>query len=308
MNSIESLKVDFNSQIIQLNKIHNEKVDDNCIFVGSGDSYVAGLIVALITNHNSASYSPSDLLNSKLNEDRTYCFISVSGRTKSNITVARRATESGVNTIAVTMNKDGMLSQACKRTILIDYEIEMTPVTSFSTFSSSVVTCLQLAGVNIPKKFDVWHNNGVKLSQKFFDSDSFGDSMNTMTVFILGNNILYPLAFYTSLKMTEFFGTTAISHKLEEFCHSPVFGIKKSHQLWILGQDEKTIAQKLARLDLKVSYIELYNKDALSQLFESIFFVQSLMLLLAEKYGYSELNYLMMKDVLKASSDIIYSK
>jgi fructoselysine-6-P-deglycase FrlB-like protein len=120
--------------------------------------------------------------------------------------------------------------------------------------------------------------------------------------------MLYPLALYTSLKLTEFFGTTAIAHKLEEFCHAPVFGIKKSRQLLILGRYEKPIAQKLGGLGLKLSYIELYNKDALSQLFESIFFVQSLMLLLAEKCGYTELNYLMMKDVLKASSDIIYSK
>ena len=100
----------------------------------------------------------------------------------------------------------------------------------------------------------------------------------------------------------------AVAHKLEEFCHSPVFGIKKSHQLWILGQDEKPVAQKLGQSGLKLSYIELHNQNILSQLFESIFFVQNLMLLLAEKYGYTELQYLMMKDVLKASSDIIYDK
>lgn len=45
----------------------------------------------------------------------------------------------------------------------------------------------------------------------------------------LGNDILYPIALYTSLKMTEFFGITAIANKLEEFCHSPLFGIKPSH-------------------------------------------------------------------------------
>ena len=59
---------------------------------------------------------------------------------------------------------------------------------------------------------------------------------------------------------------------------------------------------------MKLSYIEIYNQDNLSLLFESIFFVQNVMLLLAEKYGYTELNYLMMKDVLRTSSDIIYSE
>jgi fructoselysine-6-P-deglycase FrlB-like protein len=306
MNSIESLRLDFNAQVSELGKINNDEISDRLIFVGSGDSYVAGLIAEYLTNHKCKCYSPSDLLNSKFDDDKTYCFVSVTGSTKSNITVASRATESGVNTIAVTMNKDSMLSQACKGTIPIDFKNEMTPITIFSKFSANVVTCLQIAGVKIPDKLDIWHYNGVQLSQKFRDPESFADSMNNLTLVILGNNILYPLALYASLKMTEFFGTTAVAHKLEEFCHAPIFGIKKSHHLWLLGQKEQTVRQKLSRLGLKLSYIELYNQDILSQLFESIFFVQNLILLLAKKHGYTELHYLMMKDVLKTSSDIIY--
>jgi fructoselysine-6-P-deglycase FrlB-like protein len=308
MNSIESLKSDYNSQIKELNDIHNPKKFDNCIFVGSGDSCVVGLMVEFTTGHKFVCYSPSDLLNSRFHDDKTYCFISATGRTEGNISVARRATEAGINTIAVTMNQDSKLAQVCKEIVPLDLKRTSFPISSFTVFTANVVTCLQLAGVTIPQKFDIWLNRGVELSQKFLDSNTLLDAMDQMVFFILGNNMLYPLALYTSLKLTEFFGSTAIAHKLEEFCHSPVFGIKKSHQLWILGQDEKPLAQKLDGLGLKLSYIELYNKDALSQLFESIFFVQSLMLLLAEKYGYSELNYLMMKDVLKASSDIIYSK
>lgn len=306
MNSIGSLKIDFNSQIKELNNIHNAKQFDNCIFVGSGDSYVTGLMVEYITGHKCVCYSASDLLNSRFNDDKTYCFISVTGRTKANISVARRATAAGMNTIAVTMKQDSKLAQVCKQIVQVDFKRAKNPIAGFDTFMASVVTCLQIAGVTIPQKFDIWHNKGVELSQKFLDSKKLLDGIDEITVFILGNNMLYPLALYTSLKLTEFFGTTAVAHKLEEFCHSPVFGIKKSHQLWILGQDEKPIAQKLAGLGLKLSYIELYNQDTLSQLFESIFFVQNLMILLAEKYGYTELNYLMMKDVLKTSSDIIY--
>ena len=52
MNSIESLKLDFNSQIEDLGSIRNEKIFDDCIYVGSGDSYVAGLIVEYLTNIN----------------------------------------------------------------------------------------------------------------------------------------------------------------------------------------------------------------------------------------------------------------
>jgi fructoselysine-6-P-deglycase FrlB-like protein len=308
VNSIEFLKLDYNSQIKELNHIHNEKLFDNCIFVGSGDSYVAGLMVEFITDHKCECHSPSDLLNSRLDRDKTYCFISVTGRTKSNICVAKRASESGVNTIAVTMNQNSTLAQVCKRIVPVELKDAKIPFAGFGTFTANILSCLQIAGVKIPQKFDTWFNNGVKTSEKFLESKTLTDRIEDDVAFILGNNILYPLALYASLKMTEFFGTTAVAHKLEEFCHSPVFGIKKSHQLWVLGQEEESVSKRLGQLGLKLSYIELYNQDILSQLFESIFFVQNLMLVLAEKYGYTELNYLKMKDVLKASSDIIYSE
>jgi fructoselysine-6-P-deglycase FrlB-like protein len=308
MNSIESLKLDFSTHISKLGKVNNDKISDNLIFVGSGDSYVAGLMVEYVTDHKCMCHSPSDLSNSRFKDDKTYCFISVTGRTKSSISIARRASESGVNTVAVTMNKDSELARACKSIVPLDLKSAPTPITGFSNFTTSVVTCFQIADIKVPKKFDTWQNSGVNLSHKLLRSTTLTDRLQDMIIFILGNNTLYPLALYTSLKMTEFFGTTAVAHKLEEFCHSPVFGIKKSHQLWILGQEEKPVAQKLGQSGLKLSYIELYNQDILSQLFESIFFVQNLMLLLAEKYGYTTLKYLTMKEILKASSDIIYSE
>ena len=201
-------------------------------------------MVEFITDHKCLCYSASDLLNSRFNDDKTYCFISVTGRTKSNISAARRATEAGINTIAVTINQDSKLAQVCKEIVPLDLKRTTFPISSFSTFTANVLTCLQIAGVAVPQKFDVWYNKGVELSQKFLDSKTLLDRIDEMVVFILGNNMLYPLALYTSLKMTEFFGTTAVAHKLEEFCHSPVFGIKKSHQLWILGQKEEPISPK----------------------------------------------------------------
>lgn len=106
--------------------------------------------------------------------------------------------------------------------------------------------------------------------------------------------------------MTEFFGITTISNKLEEFCHSPLFGVKPSHNLWVLGQDENAVGQELGKLDNEINYFELKNSNILSQIFESIFFSQSLILLLCERYKQNELKYVQMKRVLKISSDIIY--
>jgi fructoselysine-6-P-deglycase FrlB-like protein len=302
MNSIESLKLDFHSQIRELNGIPNKKIFDECIYVGSGDSYVAGLIAEFLTDYKCRCYSPSDLSNSRFIEGKTYCFISVTGRTKANIELARRATKSGMRTIAVTFNQNSKLAEVCKEVVPVNITKVHTPTAGFRTFVANVVTCLHIAGIMIPKKFEMWHKKGVELSLKFLNSTV----VPAETLYLLGNNILFAIALYMSMQMAEFFGTTAVAHKLEEFCHSPIFGLKKSNHLWILGQNEEQISRRLGKLGLYLSYFELRNPDILSQLFESIFCVQNLILLLAEKYGYTDLQYVMMKDVLKASSDIIY--
>jgi fructoselysine-6-P-deglycase FrlB-like protein len=302
MNSIESLKLDFNSQIKELNNIHNSKLFDDCIYVGSGDSYVAALIAEFLTDHKCKCYSPSDLINSRLLEDKTYCFISVTGKTKANIELARRATELGIKTIAVTQNRNSQLAQVCREMVPLKITVEQSPTAGFGTFVANVITCLQIVGVRVPSKFDIWHKRGLELSLNLLDSMI----LPQVTLYILGNKTLYALAVYASLKMSEFFCTTAVANKLEEFCHSPIFGIKKSHHLWIMGENDEPISKKLKRLKLHVSYVELYRPDIFTQLFESIFFVQSLMLLMAKKYGYTRLQYVLRQDILKASSDIIY--
>ena len=303
MNSIESLKLDFNSQQRQLSNIHNQKMFDDCIYVGSGDSYIAGLIVEYITDHKCKCYSPSDLFNSRFNEDKTYCFISVTGKTAANIKVAQRATDSGIDTVAVTFDENSKLARVCKDTVQLKITRGHTPTAGFSSFVANVVTCLQISGSIVPQKFDLWHKRGIELSLQSLDSIVLPPNQS---VDLLGNNLLYAIALYASFQMAEFFGTTVHAHKLEEFCHSPIFGFRKPNQLWILGQKEKQISERLSKLGLRLTYNELYNQDIFGQLFETIFFIQNLMLLLAEKKGYSELQYVKMKEVLQASSDIIY--
>jgi fructoselysine-6-P-deglycase FrlB-like protein len=302
MNSIEALKLEFNSQIKELNKIHNRMLFDDCIYVGSGDSYVAGLIVEYLTDHKCKCYNPSDLLNARLLEDKTYCFISVTGKTKANIALARRAAELGAKTIAVTQNRNSQLAQVCREIVPLKITVKQSPTAGFGTFVANVITCLQIVGLRVPAKFDIWHKRGLEISVKLLDLMT----LPKVTLNILGNNTLYALALYASLKMSEFFCATVVANKLEEFCHSPIFGIKKSHHIWIMGQKEEVVINRLKRLGLRLSYVELYRPDIFTQLFESIFFIQNLMFLMARKYGYKQLQYAIRQDILKASSDIIY--
>jgi hypothetical protein len=44
--------------------------------------------------------------------------------------------------------------------------------------------------------------------------------------------------------MAEFFGVTATANKLEEFCHSPTFEVKRIDSIWIFGHKEQFICKK----------------------------------------------------------------
>ncbi|HEY7777544.1 MAG TPA: SIS domain-containing protein [Nitrososphaeraceae archaeon] len=300
MDSLEKIRLDYIEQINSLTQISNRKKSKNCIFVGSGDSYVAGLIAEYISNHTCTCYSPADLMRSKIMEEMTYYFISVTGRTRSNIEVAKRATDAGARTVAITLNPTSELANVCDEIYPLRKAVANT-ITSYGSFTANVVICLQLAGISIPRKFQMWHKNARALSSRF-------DHVNLPKgiLHIVGNDVFYPLAIYASLKMSEFFGVTTVPNRMEEFCHSPVFGIKPSHTVWILGRTENIISQKLGNLNNKSNFFELKNRDVLSEIFESIFFLQGFMLLLCEKNNFNELRYILMKRVLAVSSSIIY--
>ena len=166
-----------------------------------------------------------------------------------------------------------------------------------------MVTCLQIAGITVPKNFDTCYRNALELSQSLLESIIVPKND---PLYLLGNNLPYALAQYASLKLTEFFGITTMPHKLEEFCHSPIFGTRKSHHIWVLGNKDKSVVGSLEKLGTNMSYFELHDSDILVELFQSIFLIQNLMLLLAKRQGCTELHFLVRKDVLKISSGLIY--
>jgi glucosamine 6-phosphate synthetase-like amidotransferase/phosphosugar isomerase protein len=146
MDSLEKIKFDYAAQINSLNQVSSRKKSKNCVFVGSGDSYVAGLIAESVSNHQCNCYSPADLMRSKFMENSTYYFISVKGRPRSNIEVSRRATKAGAETVAVTFDPTSEIAKVCNEIYTLETSMTNTS-TSYSTFTTNVVTCLELAGI-----------------------------------------------------------------------------------------------------------------------------------------------------------------
>ena len=141
MDSLERLAFDLKDQISGLGRITVKRESENVVYIGSGDSYVAGLIAEYFSGHKCKCYSPSDLMFSKIIPDGTYYFVSASGKTKANIEIAKRATKAGAKTVAITLSPISELAQVCNETILLQTTSSDTS-TSYSTFTANVVTCL----------------------------------------------------------------------------------------------------------------------------------------------------------------------
>ena len=94
MNSIEIMKMEIERQSygLKVNRSSKNGDSDNYLFVGSGDSYISGLLASYESNFNYLCMDPAEIIiNPNLCQDKRVCFISISGKTKENILAAKKA-------------------------------------------------------------------------------------------------------------------------------------------------------------------------------------------------------------------------
>ena len=63
-------------------------------------------------------------------------------------------------------------------------------------------------------------------------------SDKSLSILFLADGLLYPVAHYGSLKMNEVLGIRSFHYSLQEYCHAPLFGLKKNDTVIILNDTE----------------------------------------------------------------------
>ena len=63
-------------------------------------------------------------------------------------------------------------------------------------------------------------------------------SDKSLSILFLADGLLYPVAHYGSLKMNEVLGIRSFHYSLQEYCHAPLFGLKKNDTVIILNGTE----------------------------------------------------------------------
>jgi glucosamine 6-phosphate synthetase-like amidotransferase/phosphosugar isomerase protein len=314
MKSIEAMEKEIRYQVedLQCLELPSRRNIDDCFITGSGDSYVASLFASYISNFRLKCCHPMDIvLNPSLVKNRSVYLVSVSGCTSATIRAAKRTKKLGFRAIAITANTHSHLARTCDDLILMKYKRTPTRTSGTVGFLASLLCCLSLVC-----KLDYF-----KISKRIFDESistvakltNYNITRSSSNLF-LGNGIQFPAAIYGSLKMNEIFGVRSFSYSLDEFCHAPIFSLKRNDRIIVLGHEfkEEHVTKRmndiLAELGVFVFYVDCAKSTLLEALLKSIFCLQLYASRAAVKNHLKDCYFLLNKKLLALSSELIYER
>ncbi len=331
MDSIEAMQAEIEYQVQDLcgldlsssSSSSSPNPASNCLFVGSGDSYIAGLAAQYFSGSHSICCYPIDIIrNPSLIKGRKLYIVSISGNTQANILAAKIAKKHGANTVtALTARSSSRLAKSCDQTIELRYRNTGIATAGTISFTASMIKCISLStrlhilSTDLKKLYKDAEKQAEQVMSKVdhkkssnFAINSSNSNSNNRTFFLLGDGQLYAIAKYGTLKFNEVFGAKALAYPAEEFCHSPLFSIKEVDQAIVFGDGDGSngkLSKRLNEEGFPSFYVEFKN-TGIELLLQATFFVQLLVLKLAQKYSLTNCHFLRNKKLLKMSTDFIY--
>ncbi|MDQ3727675.1 MAG: hypothetical protein M3307_05505 [Thermoproteota archaeon] len=306
------MQAEIEYQVQDLHKLELSSPVSNCLFVGSGDSYIAGLAAQYYSGSQAICCSPIDIIKNHLLVKRRNLFVvSISGNTQANILAAKIAKKHGVGTIsALTARSSSRLAKSCDQTIVLKYKNTGITTAGTISFTLSMIKCISLSTeLQLPANLRKIYNHAEKQAKQAISKiDNRNNNSNT-SYFILGNSQLHAIALYGALKFNEIFGVKAMAYPAEEFCHSPLFSIKETDQAIVLGGDDDDNSRNLSKRLNEEGFSSVhvgFKRTGIELLLQSTFFIQLFALKLAQKYGLTSCYFLRNKKLLRVSSDFIY--
>ena len=302
MNTISALEKDILLQVQSISRFKPQSPlhtmhQKQSIFCGSGDSLAASMLAEAFSENKAKAIDPLDLIKNKsIARKNDVYIVSISGKTISNIKVAKQAKKS----IAITSNPNSKLAKICDKTIPLTFPNSDVVTAGSISFLDSALTCISLV---YPLK--------IKNSENIFNA-AIKQSKNvklTNKIFFLGNLYTYPLALYGAAKVFEILGLTAFYERLEQFSHMELFSTKPGDTVIIFEQKNKhnfLLSKNLKNAGINVIHPTLNYNDKISQFLFYTFFSQLVPLFLAKKNQQKECHFVMAKKLRKISDNMIY--
>lgn len=302
MNTISALEKDILLQVQNLSRFIpspqlNPTQQKHSIFCGSGDSLAASMLAEAFSQSQAKAIDPLDLLKNKsIAETNDVYIVSISGKTISNIKVAKAARKS----IAITANPQSKLAKASDKIIPLNFPNSDIITAGSISFLDSALTCMSLIMPIKIKNPEKIFNNAVNQSKKV----KLGNK-----IFFLGNLYTYPIALYGAAKIFEILGLDAFYERIEQFSHMELFSTKPGDTVIIFEQKNPhniLLSKNLKKAGINVIQPTTKYSDKISQFLFYTFFSQLVPLFLAKKEQQKECHFVTAKKLRKISDSMIY--
>jgi fructoselysine-6-P-deglycase FrlB-like protein len=275
------------------------------IFAGSGDSFAAAVFAQELSQGESVASDPYELLtNTKRIRGKNLVIISVSGRTKTNIELARKAKGISTSTIAITANPESPLARECDETLQLQYRTTGILTSGTISFTTSLLACALLLR-NLPRTVQV-KTAPIDTARL---ATNFQTSRKGAFVFT-GSGVNYALSLYGAAKINEVLGAKAEAAYPEQLGHAKLFTIDKEHDVIVCissGRDKAKKTHELLRKDgFQSSILVFPASHVVNRSLRTTIYLQQLTLSLVRRRGFEECAFLSDKSRLNLSNRMIH--
>jgi fructoselysine-6-P-deglycase FrlB-like protein len=276
------------------------------IFTGSGDSLVSSLFAHYLSQMQAFATDPYELqLHPKVAKNKTVFITSVSGKTRTNIQLARKVKGVAKNRVAITANPSSPLAKECDDLIQIRYRSPGILTSGTASFSATLLAVASLIH-RLPKL------DSLPVVERRAAEWARGLRVHPRGEFLFaGSGTGYALAMYAAFKIHEVLGLSAQYQHTEQLGHSQLFSLQeKSDNLLFLSpsSDKKTseVFRVLSKNGFHAYLLKGSTADPILAALQVMFCLQHLALYLGRKTGLQECAFLTDKKRLALSSRLIY--
>jgi len=273
------------------------------IFVGAGDSYAVALAAFYGSRGRSIALDPYVLASApEFADGADVYFVSVSGRTSSNVLAARKVKHHAKRTTAITAIADSPLARITDR--VVGLPMDYAPRTpGMLSFSLSLLAILRIVGIGGPCDYSYALKEARKVRLRFCEGRG--------TTYFLGNSMAYPVALYAAAKAYEVLGARTHAELLEQFSHLELFSLGDLDAVNSFACfDPSGVARKLDRAlasrGFESQLVPTWGGSIMERLFHAVFSVQLSVLRKGEASGLTSPMFLSARRALDTSDEMIY--
>ncbi|OLE90279.1 MAG: hypothetical protein AUF79_10725 [Crenarchaeota archaeon 13_1_20CM_2_51_8] len=303
-NQVEDLPA-FARELGEYDRFRNPD-PSSMIFTGSGDSLASSLFAHYLSQMQASAADPYELqLHPKGAKSKTVFITSVSGKTRTNIQLARKVKGIAKKRVAITANPSSLLAKECDDVIRLRYRSPGILTSGTASFSASLLAVASPIR-RLPKL------DSLPVVERRAAEWARGLRVHPRGGFLfVGSGTGYALAMYAAFKIHEVLGLSAQYQHTEQLGHSQLFSLqRKTDNLLFLSpsSDKKTseVFRILSKNGFNAYLLKSGAADPILAALQVMFCLQHLALNLGRKMGLQECAFLTDKKRLALSSRLIY--